>query len=259
MNQATEELRRRASLLRALHHGRHPLVLPNIWDAASARLVRQTGFPVVATSSVAIASSLGYEDNDSMPVGEAFGAVRRIARSIDIPVTADMEAGYRLEPADFVERLLAAGAVGCNLEDTDHHGPRELVDLDQQAARLGAIRQAAGAAGVGIVINARVDSFRGREEPTPDTFEEAVRRARSYLGAGADCIYPIGLSDERLIRDFVSTLEAPVNILLRPDGVSLERLSELGVARVSLAGALMRQVYARLEMALVDLRERHPG
>jgi 2-methylisocitrate lyase-like PEP mutase family enzyme len=104
------------------------LVLPNAWDVASARLVVKAGFPVVATSSGAIAATLGYEDNDSMRVDEAFGVIARIARSVPVPVTADVEAGYRLSPEDLVERLLDAGAVGCNLEGTDHHGGARLVD-----------------------------------------------------------------------------------------------------------------------------------
>ncbi len=136
-----------ASLLRRLHQPRQPLVVPNVWDVASARVVEELGFPVVATSSGAVAASLGYEDEDSMPADEAFAAVRRISSAVAVPVTADMEAGYRLEPEDFVTRLLEAGAVGCNLEDTDHHGGRDLVDADTHAARLAAIKESARAAG----------------------------------------------------------------------------------------------------------------
>ncbi len=152
-----DALAEQAGTLRRLHTGPLPLVLPNAWDVASARLVMKAGFPVVATSSGAIAATLGYEDNDSMPVDEAFGVVARIARSVSVPVTADVEAGYRLSPTDLVERLLDAGAVGCNLEDTDHHGGAGLVDADENAERLRAVRQAASEAGVDIVLNARVD------------------------------------------------------------------------------------------------------
>jgi hypothetical protein len=113
---------RAGGCVRRLHTGPRPLVLPNAWNVASARSVVNAGFPVVATSSGAIAATLGYEDNDSMPVDEAFGVIARITRSVSVPVTADLEAGYGLSPTDLVERLLDAGAVGCNLEDTDHHG-----------------------------------------------------------------------------------------------------------------------------------------
>ena len=118
----------RADALRRLHAGPRPLVRPNAWDVASARLVVKAGFPVVATSSGAIAATLGYEDNDSMPVGAAFAVIARITRSVLVPVTADVEGGYRLLPEDLADQLLHAGAVGCNLEDTDHHGGAGLVD-----------------------------------------------------------------------------------------------------------------------------------
>jgi 2-methylisocitrate lyase-like PEP mutase family enzyme len=150
----------RADALRRLHTGLRPLILPNAWDAASARLVVRGGFPVVATSSGAVAATLGYEDSDSMPVDEAFGVLARIARRLPVPVTADLEAGYRLSPKDLVERLLEAGAVGCNLEDTDHHGKTDLLDAGENAERLRAVRQAATDAGVDIVLNARVDVLR---------------------------------------------------------------------------------------------------
>ncbi len=123
-------------------------------------MVVRVGFPVVATSSGAIAATLGYEDNDSMPVDEAFGVITRITRSVSVPVTADVEAGYRLSPKDLIGRLLDAGAVGCNLEDTDHHGGAGLLDAGENAERLRAVRHAATESGVDIVLNARVDVLR---------------------------------------------------------------------------------------------------
>jgi 2-methylisocitrate lyase-like PEP mutase family enzyme len=110
-------LAERANTLRDLHTDPRPLVLPNAWDVASARLVVNGGFPAVATSSGAITAALGFEDNDSMPVDEAFGAIARISRSVSVPVTADIEAGYGLSARELIGRLLDAGAVGCNLED----------------------------------------------------------------------------------------------------------------------------------------------
>jgi 2-methylisocitrate lyase-like PEP mutase family enzyme len=142
----------RAEALRRLNTGPRPLVLPNAWDAASARLVVKAGFPVVATSSGAIAATLGYDDNDSIPGDEAIGVVARIARSVPVPVTADLEAGYRLSPKELVERLPKAGAVGCNLEDTDHDGDTDLLDAGENAERLRAVRHAATEAGVEIVL-----------------------------------------------------------------------------------------------------------
>ncbi len=180
-----------AEEFRALHHAPEVLVLPNPWDVATARIVEAAGFPAVATSSAAVAGSLGHPDDDTMDPDVAFAAVRRIADAVAVPVTADLEGGYQLGPDELVERLLAAGAIGCNLEDTDHHGPGVLVDIDVQAERLAAIRAASRAAGVEIVINARTDAHaRGLGEPA-EQIDEMIRRGRRYLEACADCVYPI--------------------------------------------------------------------
>ena len=244
-------LAEQAEALRRLHSDPRPLVLPNAWDVASARLVVKAGFPVVATSSGAVAATLGYEDDDSMPVDEAFDVIARIARSVSVPVTADVEAGYRLSPKDLVKRLLEAGAVGCNLEDTDHHGDTDLLDAGENAERLRAVRQAATEAGAEIVLNARVDVLR-REGDRRELFEEAVRRARLYLQAGANCVFPIRLADEELIGEFVRRVEGPVNVVAA-GAPPLARLAELGVARISFAGSLMGQLYRVHETRLSEI------
>jgi 2-methylisocitrate lyase-like PEP mutase family enzyme len=244
-------LAERADMLRRLHTDPRPLVLPNAWNVASAQLVVKAGFAVVATSSGAIAATLGYEDNDSMPVDEAFGVIARITRSVSVPVTADVEAGYGLSPGDLIKRLLEAGAVGCNLEDTDHHRGAGLVDAGENAERLRAVRHAATEAGVDVVLNARVDVLR-REGDRRELFEEAVRRARLYLQAGADCVFPIRLADDALIGEFVRRVEGPVNIVAA-GAPPLTRLAELGVARVSFAGSLMSQLYGAHEAKLCEI------
>jgi 2-methylisocitrate lyase-like PEP mutase family enzyme len=170
---------------------------------------------------------------------------------VPVPVTADVEAGYGLSPQELVERLLDAGAVGCNLEDTDHHGGADLVDADESADRLRAVRRAATKAGVHVVLNARVDVLR-LEGDRRELFEEAVRRARLYVQAGADCVFPIRLADDELIGEFVRRVEGPVNVV----GVGappLARLTELGVARVSFAGFLMNQLYGAHERKLSEI------
>ena len=244
-------LAEQAEMLRRLHAGPRPLVLPNAWDVASARLVVKAGFPVVATSSGAITATLGYEDNDSVPVDEAFGVIARITRSVSVPVTADVEAGYRLSPTDLVERLLDARAVGCNLEDSDHHGGAGVVDAGENAERLRAVRQAASKAGVDVVLNARVDVL-GLEGDRRELFEEAVRRARLYLRAGADCVFPIRLADDESIGEFVRRVEGPVNVV-GAGAPPLARLAELGVRRVSFAGILMNQLYGSHEAKLSEI------
>jgi 2-methylisocitrate lyase-like PEP mutase family enzyme len=242
-----------AAQLRGLHRPGSPVVLANAWDAASARIVAEAGYPAVATSSHAVAECLGYQDSDSMPAAEAFGAVARIARSVDLPVTADVEAGYGLAPEAFVAQLLGAGAVGCNLEDTDHHGGGGLVDAGRNAARLAAVKEAARAAGVDIVLNARIDVRPGED---PEALAEAISRARRYLEAGADCVYPIFLADEADIERLITEAGGPVNILLRKlDAGSIARLAELGAARVSMGGGPMRLAYAALRTSVAGLRE----
>jgi 2-methylisocitrate lyase-like PEP mutase family enzyme len=222
------------ALLRTLHHGAEPLVLPNAWDAASARLVEAAGFPAVATGSAAVAASLGYEDNERAPVDEMLAAAVRICRAVSVPVTVDVEAGYGLEPAELADRLVSAGAAGCNLEDTDH-ASGGLVDAERQAQRIAELRGAAD-----IVVNARVDVFI-REWGEPESrLGEAVRRGRLYVDAGADCVYPIWLVDEDVVAQLVEEVGAPVNILYRSGAPSLRRLGELGVRRISLGPGLHR-------------------
>jgi 2-methylisocitrate lyase-like PEP mutase family enzyme len=232
-----------AEQLRALHSGREPLVLPNVWDAASARVVAEAGFPVVATTSSGVSASLGWQDGEHTPPDEMFAAIARIARAVDVPVTADIEGGYGLSPEEIVQRMLDAGAVGCNLEDTDHRTGMTLVDARTQADRLAAVRRAARAAGINIVVNARADVFL-RQAPADQTaIEEAIQRGRLYLEAGADCVFPIGAPDEGAIAALVDGIPGPINVIAGFRGAPGQaRLRELGVRRISYAGRLHRAV-----------------
>jgi 2-methylisocitrate lyase-like PEP mutase family enzyme len=212
-----------AAALRALHTPGDPLILPNVWDAATAKLVAAAGYPAVATTSSGVAEALGYEDGEHTPADEMLAAVARIARAVDVPVTADLEAGYGLDGGELTHRLLAAGACGLNFEDTDHARHPALQPVDEQCRRIAAVKQ-----GGDVVLNARIDvHIRGGDTP------EALERARAYRDAGADCVYPIGIADEATIAAFTET-GIPVNVLLRPGAPPIERLAELGVARVSL-------------------------
>ncbi|WP_020420198.1 isocitrate lyase/phosphoenolpyruvate mutase family protein [Amycolatopsis sp. ATCC 39116] len=234
-----------AEALRALHVPGKPLFLPNAWDADTARLVEEAGFPVVATSSVAVAAALGYPDGEAAPAEEMFAAAARIARAVSVPVTVDAESGYGLPGREFAERLLATGAVGCNYEDTDHArgAPRP---VEEQAARLAAVRAAAGR---DLVINARIDVFLGAPDPRA-VLPEAVERARAYLEAGADCVYPILLRDREVLAEFVRAVSpAAVNA----NGPVAE-LAELGVARISLGAGLWRAARGWLAEHLKTLR-----
>lgn len=239
-----------AAALRALHVPGTPLLLPNIWDAAGARQVVAAGFPVVATGSAAVAESLGYPDHEGAPPEEMFAAAARIARAVDVPVTVDVESGYGLAPAELAARLAGAGAVGCNLEDTDHAGGG-LADPARHAKRIAALR----AADPDLVINARVDVFLHAEDQQA-VLKEGIARAQAYLAAGADCVYPILVRDTGVLAAFVDAVRpAAVNALYLPGGPGLDELAGLGVARISLGAGLFRYTQSVVEKALRGLAE----
>jgi 2-methylisocitrate lyase-like PEP mutase family enzyme len=247
-------LEQRCDLLRSLHVRGTPLVLPNAWDAASAQAVVAAGFPVVATTSGGVAASLGYEDHEDAPADEMLAAAARIARSVEVPVTVDAESGYRMSPKDLVDALAHAGAAGCNLEDTDHTTGR-VTDAGRHADRLAEVRAAAVERGYGLVINARIDVFLvdGGEHPQRALLDEAVGRGQAYRAAGADCVFPIFLSDADVIASFVEAVHAPVNVLALPKAPSIPQLSELGVARVSYGSSLHRRVMQDLATFLGEV------
>ncbi|MFD7717936.1 isocitrate lyase/phosphoenolpyruvate mutase family protein [Streptomyces sp. NPDC059814] len=239
-----------ASDLRALHRGRtagDPLVLPGPWDAASARVFADAGFPALATPSAGVAASLGYEDGRT-PAAEMFAAVTRIARAVAVPVSADIEAGYGLAPEELVERLLATGAVGCNLEDSEDGVLR---DADRQADRLAEVRAAAGNR---LFVNARVDTYVRGVPAGTDQEAETVRRALLYVAAGADCVYPIGAPAEALPR-LAAAVPVPLNALARPDGPGPRRLGELGAARITFGPGLQHRAMAAVRGIADGLRK----
>lgn len=238
----------------SLHRPGDPLLLPNAWDAASARAVVAAGFPAVATSSEAVVGTLGYPDGETAPVQEVLDAVARIAGAVSVPVTADLERGYGMAPGELVARLAATGAVGCNLEDS-RPGTGELVPLAEQARFLQEVRAAAHDAGVDLVINARIDTYL-TGAALGDRLAETVRRAHAYLVAGADCVYPILVSEPDAIRTLVEQAGGPVNILHRlgrGGELSLVELARLGVARISLGPYVYRAVQAHLADLLAAL------
>ena len=231
-----------AKKLRALHVPGDPLLLANIWDAPTARVVESAGMLAIATTSAALAPVNGYEDNGHLPPDVAFSALRRIADAVKLPVTADVEDGYGLSAEELVDRLADAGVCGANLEDTDHRGGA-LVDADRHAERIASIKAAGRARGFDPVINARVDVHL-RNGP----IEEGLKRAQKYFNAGADCVYPILLSDVSAIREYVTL--GPTNIVYGPESIALAELTRLGVARISVGPFLFRLLLKRLEVAI---------
>ncbi|MEU3931793.1 isocitrate lyase/phosphoenolpyruvate mutase family protein [Streptomyces sp. NPDC029044] len=231
---------------RALHHHRapgDPLVLPGPWDAASARVFAEAGFPALATPSAGVAASLGYEDGQ-VPANEMFAAVARIVRAVDVPVSADVEGGYGLAPKDLVERLLEAGAVGCNLEDS---ADGVLKDPRAHAAWLAEVREAAGDR---LFVNARIDTFAcGVDDPA-----RAIERAALYVAAGADCVYPIA-APPKILPLLRAGIEGPVNVgALTDEGPSPAELGERGATRITYGPGLQRRATRALREIAAGLR-----
>jgi len=251
--------RDRAAAFRRLHQrdAGAILVLPNVWDVMSARLVEEAGARAIATTSAGISWSLGRPDGQGLSRAEMLDAVRRIAGAVRLPVTADVEGGYGKgtadEVAETVRGVLAAGAVGINLEDALGRSGQPLRTADDQAARITAARAAAKAEGIELFINARVDVYL-MEVGAPETrFDEAVRRARAYVAAGADGVFVPGVIDAPTIRRLAGAVGAPLNILAKPGAPSAGELHELGVARVSAGSGITSAAMALIRRAAVEL------
>lgn len=247
-----------AVAFRALHQ-RRPLVLPNAWDAGSARIIEDAGAAAIATTSAGVAWTYGRRDGQHLTRDEMLEIVARIAQTVSVPVTADVEGGYGTGSVTDVEStvrgVLEAGAVGINLEDwSDHPGPG-LLDAEFQAERLIAAREAARANGGDMVINARTDVYL-YEVGAPETrFDETVRRARRYRDAGADCVFIPGVRDAATISALVSAIDAPINIMAGPGAPTIAELGALGVARVSLGPRLAEAALATTRAAARELLE----
>ncbi|WP_390898519.1 isocitrate lyase/PEP mutase family protein [Streptomyces fulvoviolaceus] len=247
MSTATSKAISKTETFRRLHRGRtpdNPLVLPGPWDAASARVLEEAGFPALATPSAGVAASLGYADG-ATPADEMFAAVARIVRAVDVPVSADVEGGYGLAPKELVERLLETGAVGCNLEDS--HGDGVLKDPREHAEWLAEVRYAAGDR---LFVNARIDTFvRGVSDP-----ERAIERAALYVAAGADCVYPIG-APVGVLPLLRSGIQGPMNVIARVgEGPSPTELGERGATRITFGPGLQRRATAAVKEIAVQLK-----
>jgi 2-methylisocitrate lyase-like PEP mutase family enzyme len=232
--------------------------LPNAWDAMSARLLEDAGFPAIATTSGGLAWALGRPDGEEAPWDEVVAATARIARAVRVPVSADIEAGYGDSPDAVGARvadIIGAGAVGINLEDSTRRDDMPLRTREEAAARIAAARKAARASGVPLVINARVDVYL-KQVGAPETrFADTVTRAKAYLAAGADCIFPFAVNDPDLIAALAREIGAPINVVGRAGMPSRAELGRLGVARVSTASGLALVAMSALRAAATELRE----
>ncbi|MGE5540542.1 MAG: isocitrate lyase/PEP mutase family protein [Gemmatimonas sp.] len=238
-----------AEAFRAMHRTPPLLLLPNAWDPMSARVFEAEGFKAVATTSGGVAWALGYPDGEKAPWSEVVAATERIVRAVRVPVTADIEAGYADsldQLAQHIDDIIRAGAVGINLEDgtADHDNP--IRSVDDAAARIRTARERANAAGIPLVINARVDVYQKHVGEETTRFAETVRRAKAYLAAGADCVFPIGLSDPNTIGELVAAIKAPVNIVGKSGMPPAATFEKLGVARISTASGPSLAVFGAI-------------
>ncbi|MDA4119201.1 MAG: isocitrate lyase/phosphoenolpyruvate mutase family protein [Thaumarchaeota archaeon] len=225
----------KAERFRGLHDRKKVLILPNAWDVPSGRVFEDAGFPAVATSSAGMMVSLGYPDGEEIPTEEFISAVRRIARVLSVPLTVDIVGGFGQGPEDVaktVKSIVDAGAVGINVEDFVH-SMKALLPVEKQVERLRAVVRLQKSNDVRFVINARTDAFRHGPGDEGAKLDEAIRRGIAYRDVGADCVYPMGLTDAISISKFVEAVDFPMNVMVRKGLPSVPELGRLGVARVS--------------------------
>jgi 2-methylisocitrate lyase-like PEP mutase family enzyme len=251
------EQARQAEKFRNMHRGPGLLLLPNAWDAISARIFAAAGFPAIATTSGGVSWALGYADGEAAPWPEVVAATARIVRVVAAPVTADIEAGFGDTPeavGKSISEIIQAGAVGVNLEDGTPRGTAPIRTIADAARRIAAAREAARATAVPIVINARTDLYLRNIGDPAARFDEAVERGKAYLAAGADCFYPIGLRDTETMARLVKVLAAPININVRAGSPSVTELEALGVIRVSTASAVALMAASTIRQVAEELK-----
>lgn len=249
----------KAQTLRALHQPGKPLVLVNVWDVLGARIIEELGFPAVATSSASLAWAHGYADGEKIPLDEVLAATKAIVQRVNVPVTADLEAGYGPSADDAAKAArgaIASGAVGLNFEDVNSAG--EFFDQTAQVARVKAVVDAGKGAGVPLVLNARTDAFLAGLGPDDDwRLRESIARGNAYLEAGADCIFVPGVDDEATIEKLVAGIHGKISVLGGFGSPSVDRLGELGVSRVSVGSSSAGAAYARFRSIAIDIRDHH--
>jgi len=238
------------------HHASKLLILPNIWDPVGARLLQHVGFPSVATASAAVAYSLGYDDGQRITFPTMLKVIRAIVSSVRVPVTADIEGGYAEEPHDVaanVREVIRTGVAGINIEDsTVEGGP--LREVDAQCDRIRAVRVMAETEGIPLVINARTDVFL-QKAPSGDKISETITRARAYIDAGADCIYPITAGDLKTLGAIREAIDAPINVYANRNAASMKELEALGINRLSLGPGLIKACLTTMRDVALGLKD----
>jgi 2-methylisocitrate lyase-like PEP mutase family enzyme len=252
-------LKAKADAFRNMHHAPPLLVLPNAWDAVTARLFVQVGARAIATTSAGIAAALGYADGQNVPKELMMQAIARIANAVSVPVTADIESGYADSPKGLGESMRAvinAGAIGVNLEDATGDTSQPLFALEEQIERIRAAREAADDVNIPVVINARTDVYLEKVGEPATRFAEAVRRLNAYRQAGADCLFVPGLTDMPTLIQLVHSVRGPLNVLAGPGMPPVADLQRIGIARLSVGSAIMRATLAVARDAADELLQK---
>lgn len=226
-------LARRAAALLELHRPGDPVILPTVWDAWSARLATDAGFVALTVGSHPLADSIGKPDGEGMSFDDVLTRVAQITAAVDAPVSVDIESGYGQPAVRLIEGLLSVGAVGLNIEDTVHSEGKRLRSAAEHAELVGALRSAADAAGVHVVINARTDLFLRKDGDDADRADRAVARLTEAAAAGADVLYPVGRHDPEMLRRLATELPLPINAIALPDQDDPPSFGPLGVGRIS--------------------------
>jgi 2-methylisocitrate lyase-like PEP mutase family enzyme len=245
------------------HKDKEILVLLNSWDIGSSRLIEASGYKAIATTSMGVAASLGYPDCQVIKLSEMIEVIKRIANSVQLPVTVDIEAGYGNnlnEIIDSVKKIIATGIVGINIEDSIDLNPI-LIDEMEFCERISAIRTLSDSLGFHLVINARTDSFYTSSGSPREKLSESIKRGNKYREAGADCIFVQPVWEKETISTLVKEINAPINILSNPtigggSPLSVSELQDLGVARLSLGSCLMKATLALIKKVADELSEK---
>jgi 2-methylisocitrate lyase-like PEP mutase family enzyme len=242
----------KAELLRSLHVPGNPLIVTNVWDAVTARIVAAApGVRALASASHAVSFAHGVEDGEGLSVEQALAAASVITHAVDLPVSIDFEKGYGADASavgDNIARLIATGAAGINIEDSIGAAKAPTFPVYVAAERVAAARSSASTVGVPLVINARVDTLAGGGE-----WDDAISRANAYLDAGADCIFVLGLTTEDLVKRALDEVNGKVSVISNPSSVPLKRLAELGVSRVSFGPGMLGLTLSHLQAAATQL------
>ncbi|WP_261129718.1 isocitrate lyase/phosphoenolpyruvate mutase family protein [Bacillus sp. Marseille-Q3570] len=235
---------------RHLHEDSSTFVLPNAWDVISAKMFEEGGFKAIGTTSAGIAASLGYPDGQQLPIDKMIEVVERIVDAVDVPVSADIEAGYgetAEEVVRTVQKILEAGAVGINIEDGTGDLQHPINDLSSQTEMISAIKEYCRENDEELFINARTDLYWLKIGDPSTRLQRAMERVKAYEVAGADCIFVPGLYDKETIQKLRAEVSCPINLLIHPCLPSLKELSEIGIERVSTGSSPFRATVTLLK------------